>query len=149
MDHYKESFVNSHKKMFEYFGAVPLRVKLDNLKSGVIKSDLYDPVMNRCYAEMAEHYAYFLEPCRVHSPNDSYPIFVQSGARVRVTPSNSTAPETKLLSEISDALNALNINRTAGTRQKPVTLKLFLDGRELAKSKSQSETKMHREGNMT
>lgn len=79
-------------------------------------------------------------------PNDSYPILVQSGERVRVTPSASTAPETKLLSEIRDALYALNINSTAGTRQNPVTLKLFLDGRELAKSNELLKSSMKREG---
>lgn len=79
-------------------------------------------------------------------PNDSYPILVQSGERVRVTPSNSTAPETKILSEIRDALYALNLNTASGSRQNPVTLKLFLDGRELSKTSSQARTKMSREG---
>lgn len=80
-------------------------------------------------------------------PNDSYPILVQSGERVKVTPSNSTAPETKLLSEIRDALYALNLNTASGTRQNPVTLKLFLDGRELAKSSSRANSVFKREGN--
>ena len=28
----------------------------DNLKTGVIKADLYDPLLNRSYAELAAHY---------------------------------------------------------------------------------------------
>lgn len=79
-------------------------------------------------------------------PNDSYPTLVQSGERVRVTPSNSTAPETKLLSEIRDALYALNLNTASGTRQNPATLKLFLDGRELAKSLTRAKSLLSREG---
>lgn len=66
----RESFIRSHINMFNYFGGVPVTVKLDNLKSGVIKPDLYDPKMNRAYAEMAVHYGLFLDPCRVASPKD-------------------------------------------------------------------------------
>jgi hypothetical protein len=66
----QKSFVGSNVRMLEYFGGVPLRIVLDNLKSGVIKPDLYDPTINRSYREMAEHYHCFLDPCRVASPKD-------------------------------------------------------------------------------
>jgi hypothetical protein len=79
-------------------------------------------------------------------PNDSYPILVQSGERVRVTPSNSTAPETKLLSEIRDALYALNLNTASGTRPNPISLKLFIDGREIIKSSDSAQRMLNREG---
>jgi transposase len=66
----QKSFVGSHVRMLEYFGGVPLRIVLDNLKSGIIKPDLYDPSINRSYREMAEHYHCFIDPCRVASPKD-------------------------------------------------------------------------------
>ena len=66
----RQSFVASHVKLFEYLGGVPRRLLIDNLKSGVIKPDLYDPVLNRCYQEMAEHYGCFIDPCRVGHPQD-------------------------------------------------------------------------------
>lgn len=66
----QRSFVGSNVRMLEYFGGVPQRIVLDNLKSGVIKPDLYDPTINRSYREMAEHYHCFLDPCRVASPKD-------------------------------------------------------------------------------
>ncbi|MCU7518088.1 MAG: IS21 family transposase [Ignavibacteria bacterium] len=66
----EKSFIQSHIHMFRFFGGVPVTIKLDNLKSGVIKPDLYDPNLNRAYAEMAEHYGLFLDPCRVASPQD-------------------------------------------------------------------------------
>jgi transposase len=62
------SFVASHVNMLEYFGGAPVRFVLDNLKSGVIKPDLYDPQFNRSYREMAEYYDCFLDPCRVADP---------------------------------------------------------------------------------
>ena len=66
----QQSFVASHVKMFEYFGGVTLRIVIDNLKTGIIKPDLYDPSINRTYREMAEHYDCFIDPCRVTHPKD-------------------------------------------------------------------------------
>ena len=46
--------------------------KIDNLKTGVIKPDLYDPKLNRAYAEMAEHYGCLIDPARAEETRD-YP----------------------------------------------------------------------------
>jgi transposase len=64
------SFVSSHVRMFEFFGGVPHRTIIDNLKSGIIKPDLYDPTLNRSYREMAEYYGTFIDPARVRHPKD-------------------------------------------------------------------------------
>ena len=56
--------------MFEFFGGVPERIILDNLKSGIIKPDLYDPSLNRSYREMTEHYGTFVDPARIRHPKD-------------------------------------------------------------------------------
>lgn len=66
----QQSFVNSHIRMFNSFGGVPKVIVIDNLKSGVIKPDLYNPVINRAYGEMAEYYKCFINPCRVAEPKD-------------------------------------------------------------------------------
>jgi len=66
----QQSFVQSHVKMFSHFGGVPGVILLDNLKAGVIKPDLYDPIINRSYNEMAEHYGCFINPLRVSKPKD-------------------------------------------------------------------------------
>ena len=42
----------------------------DNLKTGVTKADRYDPVINRVYREMAEHYGIAVIPARVKKPRD-------------------------------------------------------------------------------
>jgi len=56
--------------MFSFWGGVPRTLILDNLKSGVIKPDLYDPVLNRAYAEAAEYYGCLLDPARIVHPKD-------------------------------------------------------------------------------
>lgn len=51
-----DSFINAHIKSFEYFGAVPETVKIDNLKAGVITPNFYEPTIQVQYAEFLEHY---------------------------------------------------------------------------------------------
>lgn len=64
------SFVESNVRMFEFYGGVTQTQVLDNLKAGVIKPSLYDPLLNRSYAEMLSHYGTFADPCRVGTPKD-------------------------------------------------------------------------------
>jgi transposase len=64
------SFVLSNVKMLNFFGGSPEIISPDNLKSGVIKPDLYDPKINRVYNEFAEYYNIFIDPCRVRKPQD-------------------------------------------------------------------------------
>lgn len=66
----QKSFIASHVKAFNYFNGVPHIILLDNLKTGVIKPNLYEPTLNRNYQEMAQHYHTFLDPCRVKHPKD-------------------------------------------------------------------------------
>lgn len=66
----QRSFVSSHIRMFEFFGGVPKRIIIDNLKAGILKPDLYEPQLNRTYQEMAEHYGVFIDPARPYHPKD-------------------------------------------------------------------------------
>jgi transposase len=64
------SWVRSHMRAFEFFGGAPQKILLDNLKTGVIRADIYDPKLNRSYAELAEHHDVLLDPCRQAKPKD-------------------------------------------------------------------------------
>jgi transposase len=64
------AWVDAHVAAFGFFGSCPARVVLDNLRAGVLKPDLYDPKMNRAYAEMAEHYGVLADPARAFHPKD-------------------------------------------------------------------------------
>lgn len=66
----ERSWVESHVLAFEFFGGVPRRLVPDNLKTGVIKADLYDPLINRSFGEMAEHYGCLIDPARALKPKD-------------------------------------------------------------------------------
>jgi transposase len=59
-----------HVAAFEFFDGVPARLVCDNLKTGVDKPDLYDPKINRSYAELAVHYDTLIDPARARKPKD-------------------------------------------------------------------------------
>jgi len=58
----------AHVEAFEYFAGVPARLVPDNLKTGVERPDLYDPKINRSYAELAAHYGVLVDPARAFKP---------------------------------------------------------------------------------
>ena len=63
-------WVACHVAAFGFFAGVPARLVPDNLKTGVIRPDLYDPKINRVYAEMAAHYGCLVDPARASKPKD-------------------------------------------------------------------------------
>lgn len=62
------TWLDCHERAFAYYGGVPQRIVLDNLKSGVIKPDIYDPIINRAYADMEHHYGFVADPAKVKTP---------------------------------------------------------------------------------
>lgn len=67
-DQTAETWVDCHTRAFEFFGAVPRTVMPDNLKAGVAKIDLYDPVANRLYQECERHYGFAVDPAKPRTP---------------------------------------------------------------------------------
>jgi transposase len=63
-----QTWVDCHIRAFEFFGAVPKTIILDNLKAGVIKPDLYDPTLNRLYRDLERHYGFAADPAKVATP---------------------------------------------------------------------------------
>lgn len=63
-----ETWLRCHRLAFEWFGGVPRRVKLDNLKAAIVKAVVDDPVAQRSYREFAEHYGFLISPCRPRTP---------------------------------------------------------------------------------
>jgi transposase len=64
------AFTEAHVEAFRFFGGVPRRLIPDNLRTGVDKPDLYDPKINRSYAELADHYGVLVDPARRGEPRD-------------------------------------------------------------------------------
>ncbi len=66
----QQAWTQAHVEAFAFFGGVAARLVPDNLRTGVERPDLYDPKINRCYAELAAHYDTLIDPARVRKPKD-------------------------------------------------------------------------------
>ena len=64
------AFVEAHLAAFRFYGGVARRLVCDNLASGVLRPDLYDPRLNRSYRELSVHYGCLIDPARVAHPKD-------------------------------------------------------------------------------
>src|ERR1700741_3190630 len=63
-------WIAAHTRAFAAIGGVPKLLGPDNTKVAVIKACLYEPQVNRSYAEMAAHYDSAILPARPRRPRD-------------------------------------------------------------------------------
>lgn len=64
-----ETWLECHRRAFEFFDAVPKRVVMDNLKAAITKACVEDPAVQRSYRECAEHYGFLIDPNPPRSPH--------------------------------------------------------------------------------
>jgi hypothetical protein len=62
------TWLRLHRAAFEFFGGIPRRVVLDNLRAAIVHAALHDPEVQRSYREFAEHYGFLIAPCRPRTP---------------------------------------------------------------------------------
>ena len=62
------TWLGCHRRAFEWFGAVPERLIIDNPKCAITRACLHDPMVNRAYVECAEGYAFRIDPCPPADP---------------------------------------------------------------------------------
>lgn len=74
-----EDFIHAIAKCLEHLGGVPQIVRLDNLKSGVIKYHKHEPDFNKALQDMGNHYHFHAQACRPRKPTDK--ALVESGVR--------------------------------------------------------------------
>ena len=65
-----EDWLASHVRLFAHLGGVPGKLVPDNLKTGITHASFFDPVVNRDYLELAQHYAVAVVPTRTRRPRD-------------------------------------------------------------------------------
>jgi transposase len=58
-----ETWLRCHRNAFAFFGGVPERVRIDNLKAGIVRSCWNEPQAQQAYRECAEHYDFLITPC--------------------------------------------------------------------------------------
>ena len=65
-----ESWITAHVNAYKFFGGVTRILVPDNLKTGVDRVSWHNPVINKTYHDMAEHYETAVIPARVRRPKD-------------------------------------------------------------------------------
>ena len=90
-------FVGSCRRAFEFFEGVTSVIVPDQLKSAVVKSDRYEPEIQRTFHEFAEHYGTVVMPARPRHPRDKAKVEVAVQvverwilARMRKEPASET-----------------------------------------------------------
>lgn len=63
-----DNFITCLENAFHYFGGVPKRVVIDNLKAAVPQADWYDPVINPKLQSFAAHYVTAILPTKPYTP---------------------------------------------------------------------------------
>ena len=64
-----EHFLACHAAAFTFFGGVPAKCMVDNLKSAVLRRVVGEaPVLNPRYKDFADHYGFAIAPCGVAQP---------------------------------------------------------------------------------
>lgn len=66
-----EHFLACHENAFHYFGGIPEKVMVDNLRSAVLERPLGKaPIFNPKYVDFANHYGFTIVACNVGAPNE-------------------------------------------------------------------------------
>ena len=65
-----EDWIRSNERAFIYFNGVTQAIVPDNLRSGVAKSNKYEPGINPMFDDFAGHYHTVVLPARVRRPQD-------------------------------------------------------------------------------
>ncbi|MGH7644725.1 MAG: IS21 family transposase, partial [Gemmatimonadales bacterium] len=64
-----ETWLLCHRHAFEFWGGVPSRVVLDNLKAAILHASVTEPQAQRAYRECAQHYGFLIDPNPPRSPH--------------------------------------------------------------------------------
>lgn len=143
-------WIASHIRMLEYFGGSPEIWVPDNLKSGVTKACRYEPLINRTYGELAEHYGAVVIPARAYRPKDKAKVEVGTQvvqrwilARLRNLTFFSLADLNRAIREQLDVLNERPMQKLGTSRrelferiERPALIPLPSSRYELAEWKS-------------
>ena len=62
------TWLRLHRNALAFFGGVPGRLVIDNLKAGMAKACWEEPQPQLAYRECAEHYGFLIAPCKPKTP---------------------------------------------------------------------------------
>jgi transposase len=117
-------WIGSHVRTLAALGGVPEIVVPDNLKVAVTRAHRYEPVLNRTYTDLAQHYGFAVIPARAAKPRDKAKVEVGVQvverwllARLRHHTFFALAEVNAALAPLLATLNARPFKKLPGSRQ--------------------------------
>ena len=122
-----EHFLTCQQNAFAAFGAVPARIMIDNLKSGVLKHAVGEaPVFNPRYLDFSRHHGFSISACGVAKGNEKGRVENGVGYVKKNFLAGAELPEFEALNPAAriwlDTVANVRIHRE--TRQKPAEMLL-------------------------
>ena len=120
-----EHWLSCHQNALRFFGGVPKKIMIDNLKSAVIKRAIGQaPVFNQKYLDFANHHGFTIVPCGVAKGNEKGRVESGVGYIKKNFLNGLTMPSLEALQRASsDWLeNTANQRIHGETRKRPVDL---------------------------
>jgi len=120
-----EHFLGCHQNAFDFFGAVPKKIMVDNLKSAVLSRIVgQSPVFNPKYLDFANHYGFTIAPCNVGKGNEKGRVENAVGYVKKNFLSGLHIPDFSAIAPAArDWLDTIaNVRIHGQTRQKPLDL---------------------------
>jgi transposase len=119
-----EDFLHALACCLKHLGGYPKIVVPDNLKAAVIKTDRYEPALNRLPDDFANHYGFGVMPCRTAHPRDKAKvenqiriIYSRVYAKLRNQHFFSLEELNRALAEKTMEHNQIRMQRTGYSRQ--------------------------------
>lgn len=120
----QEDFVKGIQWVFRKIGYLPKILKIDNLKSGVIKSEKYEPQFNQLLMQMCNHFGVGIEAARPRKPKDKPSVemsvnlaYMKAFAKMRNTVYTNPNDLNLDLSKHIDDFCKENFQKKLGTRK--------------------------------
>lgn len=118
-------WIGSNVRALKYFGGVPRALVPDQLKSAVKRADVFDPEIQKTYADFAEHYGTVIFPARPRKPKDKAKVEVAVQiaqrwilARLRNETFFSLRELNARIAELLEELNARPMKKLGGVNRR-------------------------------
>jgi transposase len=120
-----EHFLACHQHAFDFFGGVPKKIMVDNLKSAVLKRMVgQTPVFNPKYLDFANHYGFTIAPCNIGKGNEKGQVENAVGYVKKNLLAGLNIPHFAAIHPAADhwLQNVANVRLHRTTKQRPLDL---------------------------
>ncbi|MDY6822259.1 MAG: IS21 family transposase [Thermodesulfobacteriota bacterium] len=120
-----EHFLACHQNAFNFFGGVPKKIMVDNLKSAVLKRIVgQDPYFNPRYLDFADHYGFKVAACGVGKGNEKGRVESGVGYVKKNLLAGLDISDFKIMKPVTQHWldNVANIRRHGETGRKPIDM---------------------------